>query len=61
MRPKHEYARYCIRYHIPLTVNERLPEIINQVDTHSFQGFYKYIKIKILISYIENYSKLLYL
>ncbi len=54
MRPKHEYARYCIRYCIPLIVNESPPEIINKVDTHSLQGFSKYIKIKILESYNEH-------
>ncbi len=55
MRPKHgEYARYCIRYCIPLIVNESPPEIINQIDTHSLQGFSKHIKIKILESYNED-------
>ncbi len=59
MRPKHEYARYCIRYHIPLIVNGSPPEIINTIDNHSLQGFSKYIKIKILESYndctIQNF------
>ncbi len=54
MRPKHEYARFCIRYHIPLIVNESSPEIINKIDTHSLQGFSKYIKIKILESYNKD-------
>ncbi len=45
MGPKYEYARYCIRYCIPLIVNESPPEIINKIDTHSLQGFSKYIKI----------------
>ncbi len=35
IRPKHEYARYCIRYNIPLIVNESPPEIINNIDTDS--------------------------
>ncbi len=51
MRPKHEYARYCIRYRIPFIVNKRSPEIINKIDMHSLERFSKYIKIKILESY----------
>ncbi len=39
---------------IPLIVNVSPPEIINKIDTHSFQGFSKYIKIKILESYNEE-------
>ncbi len=54
MTPKHEYARYCIIYRIPLIVNECPPEIINKIDTHNLQGFSKYIKIKILESYNED-------
>ncbi len=54
MTPKPEYARYCIRYRIPLIINESPPEIINNVDTHNLQGFSKHIKIKILESYNEN-------
>ncbi len=54
MRLKHEYARYCIRYRIPLLVNESPPEIINKIDTNSLQGFSKYIKFKILESYNEQ-------
>ncbi len=54
MRLMHEYARYCIRWRIPLIVNESPPEIINKVDTHSLQDFSKYIKIKILESYNED-------
>ncbi len=50
MRPKHEYARYCIRYRIPLIVNESPSQIINKINIHSLQGFPKYIKIKILES-----------
>ncbi len=33
---------------------ESPPEIINKIDTHSLQGFSKYIKIKILESYNED-------
>ncbi len=54
MRPKHEYARYSIRYHIPLIVNKSSHQNINKIDTHSLQGFSKYIKIKILESYNKN-------
>ncbi len=54
MRPKHEYGRYCIRYRIPLIVNESPPAIINKIDTHSLEGFSKYIKINILESYNKD-------
>ncbi len=57
MRPKHAYARYCIRYCIPFIVNKSSPDIINKIDTHIPQGFSKYIKIKILESYNENCTK----
>ncbi len=51
---RYEYARYCIRYRIPLIVNESPHEINNKINTHSLQGFSKYIKIKILESYNQN-------
>ncbi len=51
MRPIHEYARKCIRYKVPMTINNALAEIVNKVYIHSLQGFGGYIKTKI-ISYI---------
>ncbi len=48
MRPIPEYARKCIRYKVPMTINNAPAEIVNKVYTHSLQGFAGYIKTKIL-------------
>ncbi len=47
MRPIHKYARKCITYKVPMTVNNAPDEIVNKVYTHSLQGFAEYIKTKI--------------
>ncbi len=49
---KHEYARNFIRYSIPDTVNNTPQCILDKIDTHSLQGFSKYIKNY----YIDSYS-----
>ena len=54
MKPNHEYARNCIRYHVPVVVNATSPEITNKIYTHSLQGFAWYIKLKTIQSYQEN-------
>ncbi len=46
----HEYARKCIQYNIPSTVNSTPTNIIEKIYTHSMQGFSKYIKQNILQS-----------
>ncbi len=48
MKPIHEYARKCIRYKVPITINNAPAEIVNKVYTHSLHGFVGYIKTKIL-------------
>ncbi len=35
----HEYARKCIRYNIPSTVNSTPTNIIEKIYTHNMQGF----------------------
>ncbi len=52
MKPYHEYARKCLRYHIPFVINNA--EIIDKIDTHILQGFAGYIKLRILQSYQDN-------
>ncbi len=52
--PMYEYARKCIRYNIPSTVNSTPTNIIEKIYTHSMEGFSKYIKQNILQSYQEN-------
>ncbi len=54
MKPIHEYARKCIRYKVPMTINNAPAEIVNKVCTHSLQGFAGYIKAKILQLYQET-------
>ncbi len=47
--PMHDYARKCVRYNIPSTVNNTPINIIEKVYTPSIQGFSKYIKPKRLL------------
>ncbi len=54
MKPIHEYARKCIRYKVPMTINNAPAEIVHKVYTHSLQGFAGYIKTKILQLYQET-------
>ncbi len=51
-RTKHKYADKCIRHSIPKTVNSTSNNILDKINTHSMQGFSKYIKN----IYIENYN-----
>ncbi len=48
----HKYADKCIRHNIPKTVNNTNSNILDKINTHSIQGFSKYIKT----IYIQNYS-----
>ncbi len=43
-RPKHEYAKKCIRNDIPNLVNNTPHNIIEKIYTHSLQGFSRYVK-----------------
>ncbi len=54
MKPNHEFARKCIRYDLPILINNAPIEIIEKVYTHSLHGFAGYIKLKTLKSYQEN-------
>ncbi len=49
MRPNHEYARKCIRYDLPIFINNAPIEIIENVYTHSLHGIAGYIKLKTLV------------
>ncbi len=40
----HEYAKKCIQYSIPNTINNTTPNIVDKIYTHSMQGFSEYIK-----------------
>ncbi len=41
----HEYAKKCIRYSIPNTINSTTSNIVDKIYTHSMQGFSGYIKV----------------
>ncbi len=49
--PMLDYARKCVHYNIQSTVNNTPINIIEKIDTHSIQGFSKYVKLNILQSY----------
>ncbi len=52
----HEHARYSIRYQIPKVINSTPIEILTKINTHSLQGFSRYIKHTIIQSYQELYT-----
>ncbi len=37
-KTKHEYAKHCIRFHIPKTINNSPNSILNKINTHSLKG-----------------------
>ncbi len=49
----HEHARYCIRHQIPKVINSTPMNILTKINTHSLQGFSRYIKHTIIQSYKE--------
>ncbi len=53
-RPKHEYAKKCIRYDIPNLVNNTPHNIIEKIYTHGLQGFSRYVKNHLLQLYQDN-------
>jgi hypothetical protein len=48
---KHEFARHCISYKYPLTINNMPQNFKEKLDTHSFFGFKFYFKRTTLITY----------
>ncbi len=50
-RPMHEYAKKCIQYNIPNTVNNIATNIIDQIYTHGMQGHMGYVKQSLLQFY----------
>ena len=43
-RPKSKLSKSALSYKIPFTVNKSLVRIKEKVNTHSYDGFSKYIK-----------------
>ncbi len=54
--PNHEHTRYCIRYKIPKVINNTPMESVRNINTHSLQGFSRYIKHTITQSYQELFT-----
>jgi len=50
-RMKHEYAKKCIRYKIPVTFNNCPETVREKIQTHSYQGFTTYVKKHFLNQY----------
>ena len=53
-RANHVFAKKCLRIDIPNIINSLDPTIRNKVYTHSLQGFAKYVKMKLILSYNEH-------
>ena len=51
---KHEFAKNCIRHDVIKTVNSTPDCILDKIDTHSLNGYARYIKHYILSSYHER-------
>ncbi len=51
---KHVFANICVRFDIPMTINNSPNSILDKINTHSLQGFSGYIKAHFLESYQEN-------
>ena len=50
-RTRHEYAKKCLRYNLPLMLNTTPDTITNKLYTHSLQGLVNYAKQYILLNY----------
>ncbi len=51
---KHEFAKKCIRFHLPHIINSTSSNILDKVHTHSLQGFSWYIKQNMLQNYTDT-------
>ena len=51
VRTRHEYAKKCLRYNLPLMLNTAPETITNKLYTHSLQGLVNYAKQYILLNY----------
>ena len=51
-RIKHEFARHCLRYEIPIAINSLSTAVSSKILTHSLYSFGQYVKRTI----IDNYS-----
>ncbi len=52
-KTNHVYAKYWVRFDVPSVINNSPKAILDEIDTHSLQGFIRYIKDYVLQSYQE--------
>ena len=48
---KHDFVKNSIRFRLPTIINDAPEYFKNKIQTHSLQGFTKYIKLRIIESY----------
>ena len=51
---KHEYAKKCLRYNLPVVVNKTTENIKSKVATHSLHGFSWYTKKQFIEYYTDR-------
>ena len=54
VKVEHEFAKKCIRYNIPITINSTSDVILDKIKTHSISGFTQYIKNHLVNQYSVN-------
>ena len=52
-RYNHSFAKNCLRFDLPQTINSAPPQIKEKFYSHSYQGFVKYVKHHMLNNYQE--------
>ncbi len=50
-KPHHEHEIYCIRHQIPKVINSTPMNILTKINTQNLQGFSRFIKHTIIMSY----------
>ncbi len=50
-KPVHKYAKKCIRFHLPISINSTSKVILSKIDSHNLKDFAGYIKQYYLNSY----------
>ncbi len=59
-KTKYEYAKHCIRFHIPKTINNSPNSILDKINTHGLKSFSGYIKICFRQAYQETCTILIF-
>ena len=48
---KHDFGKNCIRFTLPKIMNNAKDNFMNRTNTHSCQGFTRYIKLQMIQDY----------